>query len=218
MPERWEDRDSRGNGSYRVADRFWWNLLWTTDASRLASFSFGIGGTQGNLGDWTDHATFGVTLRPSDRISADFDVTYRHRDGWIVYQGDGNFGAYHGADWQPSMKLNWFIAPQHQIRWSLQWAGVRVEERGFYAVPDGDGPLTPTTRTQPSHDFTVSLLTTQIRYRWEIAPLTDLFIVYNRGNTLPNQVDVPLTDLFSDAFDNPIVDSYVAKLRYRFGN
>ena len=67
-------------------------------------------------------------------------------------------------------------------------------------------------------DFTISRLSFQLRYRWEIAPLTDLFLVYNRGNSLPNQFDASFDDLFSDVFDEPIIDSFVAKIRWRFGN
>ena len=58
----------------------------------------------------------------------------------------------------------------------------------------------------------------QARYRWEIAPLTDLYLVYNRGNSLPNQVDAEFVDLFDDGFRHPIVNTLVAKLRWRFGN
>ncbi len=159
-----------------------------------------------------------MTIRPSDRIYADIEVDYKRRDGWIVYQGGRNFGSYHGADWQPRIKINWFIAPQHQLRLMLQWAGVRADERGFFRIPEGGGSLIPAERSLDSHDFTVSLLTTQLRYRWEIAPLTDFFLVYNRGNALPNQVEKPIADLFQDAFQDPIVDSLVAKFRYRFGN
>jgi len=218
QPARWEDRDSRGNGSYRVKDRFWWQLLWTTDASRMFSYSLGVGGQQEHLGDWTDSVIAGVTVRPTNNLSLDLDVTYKHRDGWLVYQGGRNFGAYRGADWQPSMNFNWFINANHLLRLSLQWAGVRVDERGFFAVPAGGGQLEPANRTLESHDFTVSLLTTQLRYRWQIAPLTDFFLVYNRGNSLPNQIDADFSDLFADAFSDPVVDSFVAKLRYRFGN
>ena len=218
MPRRWEDRDSRGNGAYRVGERLWWSLTWSTDASKMFSYTFGASGEQENLGDWTDGLNAAVTIRPSDRIYADIEVDYKRRDGWVVYQGGRNFGSYHGADWQPSIKLNWFMAPQHQLRIMLQWAGVRADERGFFRIPEGGGSLTPAERSLDSHDFTVSLLTTQLRYRWEIAPLTDFFLVYNRGNTLPNQVEKPFADLFQDAFQDPIVDSLVAKFRYRFGS
>ncbi len=85
-------------------------------------------------------------------------------------------------------------------------------------MPVGDGDLASAPRTLPDHDFTVNILTTQLRYRWEIAPLTDLYLVYNLGNSLLRSGDSNFSDLFSDAFKDPIVENFVVKLRYRFGN
>lgn len=217
-PSRYEDFDTRGNGSYRTDDRLYIDSLLATDASKVASLSFGMGGWQEHRGDWTYVLSAGVTLRPIDVFYMDLDVKYRKRDGWLVYQGGRNFGAYHGTEWLPSLKMTWFLAPRHQVRLSLQWAGVRADERGFFAVPAGDGELVPTARTRANHDLSVSLLTTQLRYRWEIAPLTDLFVVYTRGNRLNAIEDDSFGNLFTESFQDPIVDFFVAKLRWRFGN
>lgn len=136
----------------------------------------------------------------------------------MVWQGGRNFGRYDAADLQPGIKVNWFLAANHQLNFIAQWAGVDANENGFYAVPPGDGDLDQAPRVRPTYDFTVSLLTMQVRYRWEIAPLTDLYLVYNRGNTLPNQFDEGLGDLFEQAYLHPIIYNFVAKLRWRFGN
>ena len=218
FPERWEDTDSRGNGAYRVDDRAWIDVLWATDASAVLSYSAGVGAFQENLGDWTYQAKFGVTYRPVDVFTAALDVTYRRRDGWIVYQGANNFGAYHGSEWQPKIDVSWFMAAKHQLRLSMQWAGVRAREEGFFAVPIGDGDLIPAARTLPDHDFGLSIITAQLRYRWEIAPLTDLFVVYNRGSLDRVSSTPGFSDLFDDAFSDPVIDSIVVKLRYRFAN
>ena len=218
LPERWEDIDSRGNGSYQTEDRWWWDVLLATDASRKLSYSASIGGLQEDLGDWTYNLSAGVTYRPNDNLSLDVDVRYKRRDGWLVYQGGRNFGAYHGPDWQPSIKMNWFLTPQHQLSFTLQWAAVRADERGFFEIPLGDGDLRAASRTLNDHDFTVSLITVQLRYRWEIAPLTDFYVVYNRGNNVGNLIDADFGDLFESALRDPISDNFIIKLRYRFGN
>ncbi|GIS18202.1 MAG: hypothetical protein CM15mP120_01180 [Pseudomonadota bacterium] len=75
----------------------------------------------------------------------------------------------------------------------------------------------PAQRLEDSYDFNVGLLTTQLRYRWEIAPLTDFFLVYNRGNSLSNALEstadeIELNDLLSDSFNEPVIDTFVAKL------
>ncbi len=218
MPKRWEDIDSRGNGAYRTEDRWWADIQIATAAAKKLSYSASIGALQENLGDWTYTAAAGVTYRPKDWFSVELDVRYKHRHGWLVYQGGRNFGSYHAHEWQPSLDVNWFIAPQHKLRVSLQWVGVRADEQGFFEVPVGDGKLVPAQRTLPDHDFTVNILTAQVRYRWEIAPLTDLYLVYNLGNSLLRSGDSDFTELFSDAFKDPIVENFVIKLRYRFGN
>ena len=218
MPERFEDIDSRGNGSYQVDDRFWADLVLATDSGKIASYSIGMGVLQEHLDDWTVNAKAGITFRPVDWMSLDFDLDYRQRNGWLVYQGARNFGAYTGSEWQPKMALNWYISPSHQIKLSFQWLGVKANEEGFYSVPEGGGVLVSANRTLDNHDFTVSRLTAQVRYRWEIAPLTDLFIVYNRGNQLPSQVGSNFESLLTDSFSDPVIDSFIAKLRYRFGN
>jgi hypothetical protein len=218
MPSRWEDINSNGNGAYRAEGRWWADIQIATDAGRMFSYSASIGALQEDLGDWTYTAAAGVTVRPSDWLAFELDVRYKRRDGWIVHDTGRNFGRFHGPDWQPSLNADWFIAAKHQLRFSLQWAGVDADEQGFFAVPLGDGRLVPTPRTLPDHDFTASILTAQLRYRWEIAPLTDFYLVYNLGNELPDTHLVPFSDLFGDALSDPIVESFVAKLRYRFGN
>ena len=67
-------------------------------------------------------------------------------------------------------------------------------------------------------DFALSRLTSQLRYRWEIGPLSDLFIVYTRGSNLPGRVDDSFDELFDDALREPVIDVFLMKLRYRFGN
>ena len=189
----------------------------------MVSYSFSAAAISEHIGDWSQSLGAGVTIRPFDAVSIDLDLKYRNRNGWLVHQGGRNFGRFEANEWQPSFDINWFIASGHQLRWNLQWAGVRATETGFYAVPIGDGKLQPAQRLEDSYDFNVGLLTTQLRYRWEIAPLTDFFLVYNRGNSLSNALEstadeIELNDLLSDSFNEPVIDTFVAKLRYRFGN
>ena len=218
FPKRYEDIDSRGNGAYRVDGGGWFESVLSTDAGKKASFSLGLGGAQEHLGDWSYNATMGVTYLPIDQLSISMDLRYKDRSGWLVYQGGRNFGVFDADEWQPSLDINWFIAPGHQLRWNLQWAGVRASDKGFYAVPEGDGDLMATARERTNYDFNISRLTTQLRYRWAIAPLTDFYLVYNRGNSLRLEDEFDVLELFDESLREPVIDSFVAKLRYRFGN
>jgi len=218
LPERFEDIDSRGNGAYKVDASGWFEMLITTDANKMFSYSAGITAQQEHLGDISYGVSAGVTIRPLDVLSMDFDLRYKKRNDWLVYQGGRNFASFDGDEWQPSFDINWFIAPGHQLRWNMQWAGVRAQDTGFYTIPSVDGDLQPGVRGQNNYDFNLGVFTTQLRYRWEIAPLTDFYLVYNRGNSLRTGDDADVSDLFSDSIQDPVIDSVVAKLRYRFGN
>ena len=126
--------------------------------------------------------------------------------------------AFGADDFQPRLAMDVFLSSKQQLRLSLQWAAIRGHEQRFYLVPVSGGTLVQVDKPDgPTDDFALSRLTAQLRYRWEIAPLSDLFIVYTRGSNLPGRVDDGFGDLFQDALDEPIIDYFVIKLRYRFG-
>jgi len=67
-------------------------------------------------------------------------------------------------------------------------------------------------------DFVISRLTFQARYRWEIAPLSDLFIVYTRGSNLPRDSFDTFQTLLEQSWNDRVVDTIAIKLRYRLGS
>jgi hypothetical protein len=130
------------------------------------------------------------------------------------------FAASTSSHLEPQIAVDLFLTAKQQLRFSMQWVGIKSRAQDLYQIPIGDGTLVKITDgiTEPTYDFTISRLTTQLRYRWEIAPLSDLFIVYTRGSNLPNRMDDSFEDLYMDAVTDPIIDQFVIKLRYRFGN
>jgi hypothetical protein len=68
-------------------------------------------------------------------------------------------------------------------------------------------------------DFSVSQVSVQARYRWELAPLSDLFVVYTRqSNQAGLLLDRSFNEVFQDSYQAPVTDALVVKLRYRFGS
>jgi hypothetical protein len=69
----------------------------------------------------------------------------------------------------------------------------------------------------PVSDFDFSDTPLQVRYRYELAPLSDIFLVYTRGGFDESDESGrdPL-ELFSDAWDNVTTERIIAKIRYRF--
>ena len=66
-------------------------------------------------------------------------------------------------------------------------------------------------------DFSVGDVGLQVRYRYQIAPLSDFYLVYTRGGFWNDpQADAGFGDLWSNAWDNVTSESILAKVRYRF--
>lgn len=219
-PGQWDDRNSDGNGSYRTDPGGVLDVSYGTATSKVLSASFGVSAITEPLGTISYTGKVGITYRPNGRFSLDLDYSYRRTDHWMVHLAGRTMGAYDAIHIQPKIAMDIFLSARQQLRFSLQWVGIKARAQDLYRIPEGDGSLVKITDgiEQPTFDFTISRLITQLRYRWEIAPLSDLFIVYTRGSNLPNTPEDGFGDLFHDALTEPLVDQFVIKLRYRFGN
>ena len=214
----WDDLESRGNGAYRVRSRLMVDLAYGTDTSKPLSWSVQLSRMDEDLKGATLSLGAGFTFKPTDRFSLDFDLVRREQDAWLLWQGDANFATYRASHWQPQMAMDLFLTARQQLRMTMQWAGIKAEEQQFWRIAAAQGRLAETA-DDPSAEagFTISRLTAQLRYRWEIAPLSDLFVVYTRGSNLDSRVYAEFGDLFKDALTEPLIDLLVVKLRYRFG-
>lgn len=104
---------------------------------------------------------------------------------------------------------------------NLQWVGIEAEEDEFYFLPSNavtkNRDLIKTVKPAgPSDSFGLSQLNFQLRYRWQIAPLSDLFVVYTKGDNRRSAL-MAFDELFENSWDNPLGSQLVVKLRYRLG-
>jgi len=222
-PAIWDDRNSRGNGMFKTDGRWFTQIAYGTDSAQKISWSATAGAEQEELNHtWTYGSDLGLTWRPNHQFSFDLDLRFKVRDGWLVHTGGRNFATYDADDFQPRFAMDFFITARQQLRWTLQWAGIKAFAQDYWEVPVTEGELQPRPPPGPGEspeDFTISRLTTQFRYRWEIGPLSDLFVVYTRGSAIAaDDLTADFGDLYLDALKDPIVDFFVVKLRYRFGS
>ena len=66
-------------------------------------------------------------------------------------------------------------------------------------------------------DFVISRLIFQTCYRWEIAPLSNLFAVYTRELNLSGNSFFTFQNLLEQAWNYRIVNFLAIKFCYRFG-
>lgn len=220
-PARWDTRNSRGNGWFKVDPQWVARVGYGTNAAKRFSVSATLGAEQEEFDrSWSHALDVGFTWVPNDRMSIDLDVRYKKRNGWLLHTGDRNFATFDADDLQPKLSVDFFITARQQLRLTLQWAGVKARAVDYYRTRLTHGELLDRSLEPDAsdEDFSLSRLTAQLRYRWEIGPLSDLFVVYTRGNHFTYEdADHGFGTLWTDSLRDPVADFLVVKLRYRFG-
>ncbi len=218
FPARFDDRNSFGNGTYRINERARLSLDYKTNEANAFSlngrFAYEAESLDGNKLDFRA----GIGWRPRSNLNLQLEMTYTERDAWLLHQEDQDFTTFATKQWQPKINLDYFITARQQLRLGVQWVGIQAVEDRFYTLPTDSNNLIEGLKPPGETDsFSISQLSFQLRYRWEIAPLSDLFIVYTRAASDRPEL-ASFGDLLNDAWNNPIGDQLVIKLRYRIGS
>ncbi len=220
FPKRIDDRLGRGSGNFRLPGRFQAVLGWETDPAQTIRYTANIDANQEDLGEDSLTTSLGINYRPVDNFNLGVEVSYTDREGLLVHRGAGRYTSYEATQWSPRMTMDYFISANQQLRFSMQWTGLKAFENKFLQVdPNRLTELREVAKPNLTpDDFTISRMTFQARYRWEIAPLSDLFIVYTRGGNVPGNTFDDYSGLLVEAWSEPLVDTLVIKLRYRLGS
>ena len=220
FPERIDDRLGRGTGDFKVEGRYGLNLGFRTNPADKLAFNFDLNLDQDELGPARTGASARFTWRPNDRFSSDLRLDYTDREALLVHKGSGSYTSFESHQWAPQLEMNYFLNAWQQLRFTLQWTALKAFEDRFWQVDSQNLDfLQPVVKSDDDSDnFTISRLTFQARYRWEIAPLSDLFVVYTRGSNLPTDSFETFQDLLVQSWTDTIVDTLAIKLRYRFGS
>jgi hypothetical protein len=222
FPERYDDQNSFGHGTFKIAARTNLSLGYTSNTARAVSYNIGVAANGEFAGGSNYQYRAGVTWRPEDNINLSSTVTYNDRNGWLLHQEEQNFTAFNADQWRGELNLDYFLTAKQQFRMALQWVGIRAIEDQFYYLPADaltrNRDLNKVSKPAgPSDDFALSQLNFQLRYRWQIAPLSDLFVVYTKGDSHRSFLQ-DFDELFQNSWDKPLGDNLVIKLRYRLGS
>jgi hypothetical protein len=155
---------------------------------------------------------FTPTYFITDAFSVFFGGSYEWDPNWLIWQGHDNLlGVYDGRTVGIDSGLNWNLSNKQELRVKLQTLAVGAKLRDTVDV-------TPTGSTVHSDEHVDALgvanLGFQIRYRYEIAPLSDLYIVYNRGGYEDDTED-DVNSQFRHGFSLKDVNEGLIKVAYR---
>lgn len=208
-----DDLISRGNGPVRLDERVSAYMDITTPRYGDWQFTFGSYVFQQGVEKYSGWLQFLAAWYPTEKLTLRLDLLPQYSSDWLLWEDGNRFGSFRAERFDYDFRLDWIPAPRHELRVKWQWIGIDAEPRRAYRT-DAGGNLIPTN--DPIAPFTVNNLGLQIRYRYEIGPMSELFLVYARGGY--NFIDADergVSDLFRDMTDVRDADQFLIKLRYK---
>jgi hypothetical protein len=212
------DLITRGNGVLWLPPNF--NSFFEYNRPRKGNWSWRAelaarsGGLAGN-----SEVGFGAEFVPTYFVSDEFNLfvgAYADRTpDWLVWQEDNLIGSFVGRELSLDAGLNWTVGSKQELRVKLQAIGLKGRLRQGYRVQPGGDALAV---ADPIDDIDVQNLGFQIRYRYELAPLSYVYVVYGRGGFDSEPVDDGAGRLLRDSFRLRDDEQLLIKVSYRFEN
>jgi hypothetical protein len=211
-----DDLILRGNGFVRRPPNF--NSFFQYERPRRGNWAYDVeaevfsGGLSGN-----DRIGYYLEIEPKYFISDAFNLyvgvsATRSRD-WLVWQHDNLLGSFERRNAELSAGFNWTLTNRQELRLKLQAIGLSADLRQAYRV---DGAGNALESGDAIDDFSVRTLGVQIRYRYELAPLSYLYVVYGRGGYREELVNEQSGSLLGDSFSLRDDEQLLVKFSYRF--
>ena len=214
-----DDLITRGNGNVRVPAKLYayferfrprkgaWQLY---GSARYAAE--GLGG----LDEGSITATFEPTWFANDTLSFSTTVQLAHNPAWLLWRGGTLLGTYRSDMAYLAAGSTWLIDDRQELRVRLEALGLDARARRAWRVaPDG----TPLASSEAIPDFAQHTLGFQVRYRYELAPLSYLYVAYVRGGSLYDEAIGGVSSVdreLRNAFDLRDSEQLLVKLSYRF--
>jgi len=151
---------------------------------------------------------------PNDNLKINLQYRIRKENEWLIWTEDNKFGLYDSEQDTVSIGLNWFSGNKHEIRLKSQFVALQadnpqslISDSGGYLY-DSDDLIKP---------FTQGVVSFQVRYKYEIAPLSYLYLVYSKGGTSYDEdEDYSKSDIFNQPWNNPSDEVYSIKFRLKY--
>ena len=211
-----DDLLTRGHGSVRRPANF--NAFYQFQRPRKGDWAHDLeveafsGGLAGNS-EIGYSLKYDATYFISDAFSIKLGFYNDRSPDWLVWQRDNLIGSFERRELDLNAGLDWAIDSRHELRVKLQAIALDASLRQAWRVDAMGHAL---ASAEPVDDFSVTNLGFQIRYRYEVAPLSYLYVVYGRGGFQQDALSDDTGHLLRDSFSLRDDEQLLVKFNYRF--
>jgi hypothetical protein len=154
------------------------------------------------------------SLYPIDDFKLGWQFRVREEDEWLNWIEGNELAVYDLTQNIISVNANWFRGSKHEIRLKSQFVALKAENP-ISLISDKAGYLyNHDSNVKP---FTDGITSFQVRYKYEIAPLSYIYLVYTKGGRVYDDMNERNTsDVFMDPWKNPDNEIFSLKFRLKY--
>ena len=213
-----DDLITRGNGIVEVPAKLY--AYYERFRPRKGAWQlYGYGRYAGEGLEGPEQGSLTLNIEPTyfvnDELSFTATLELSYNPDWLLWREDNQLATYRSNLAYLAAGATWLIDPRQELRVRLEAIGRDAEALQSWRVIDRKAVASD----EVVPDFSVRNLGFQVRYRYELAPLSYLYVAYVRGGSLYQEGrDNPfgVDDEFRQAFDLRDSEQLLVKLSYRF--
>ncbi|NNG42557.1 hypothetical protein HJP15_06405 [Pseudoalteromonas sp. NEC-BIFX-2020_002] len=207
-----DDRTSRGNGIFNTESGYEFFTEYNFGNQNKFRHHIGLGYED----TFSDGQATSLHYHPSYYFTDNYRISWslwaeQEKDSllWI----DNQLARYNFKELNNSIDFDATIDDKQELRVRFQWISATGTDGQAQRI-NSNGDLYASNAV--ANDFSRSTTRLQIRYRYELSPLSNIFLVYSRGGRSVNDLNQANLELFSEGWGERTGDNFVAKIRYRF--
>lgn len=211
----WDDRLTRGNGLFAKPAGYWLETRYSSPRGNDLTFNIDANIEYDEIEKTTLSLGFSAQIYLNERVTLGTDLSYKNLQEWLIWDvNTAQLAGFEADRFNADLRFDWYPSARQEVRLKFQWVGIDAEQVDSYQL-NSDGTLGLSTSS--AADFSLSDTALQMRYRYQLAPLSDIFLVYSRGGYFSSDDgDEGPGTLIREGWDGVQVESIIAKIRYRF--
>ena len=194
---------------YEAINYKFWTYDWRVSFDRSDKYD-----TWDSKGNHKKFFKIAGSFFPNDFIKINTQFRIKEESEWLNWIDSNNLATYDLSQKTISIDMNWFKGNKHEIRLKSQFVALQADNPRSLAS-DTNGYLRQSNNEVKS--FTKGIASFQIRYKYEIAPLSYLFVVYSKGgDDYDDETDRGTSSILKSPWQNPSDELFSIKFRLKF--
>lgn len=210
-----DDRITRGNGLLERPSQTWLQTGYSSPRGDNYTYEVVVKAEYDKTEKLALNVDYSPQLYINEAVTVGGNINYKRLQQWLIWDADiGQLASFDADHYGVDIRLDWYPSSRQEVRLKFQWIGIDASVIDSFDLDDRGKLFSSAIE---SSSFSLSDTALQIRYRYEIAPLSNIFLVYSRGGYYgSNHGDEGISSLLDAGWNDRTVESVMAKIRYRF--